>query len=124
MNKDFINNSGANYFIYSLATLISSEIYSNFPPQLTGRTKNSIRFKVNANGTKATIFIDPIAYDINKFMKKGIIVNRAGGYALKLNNKGSFWGNHKHFIDNAIRNGVNYFKMAVENSGNYIVYIE
>lgn len=124
MNKDFINSSGANSFVYTLANLISTEIYSNFPPELTGRTKNSIRFRVNTNGTKGTIYIDPIAYDISKVLKKGVIINRPGGYALKLNTEGSFWGNHKHFIDDAIKSGVNYFKMAVENSGNYIVYIE
>lgn len=121
---DLLNTNATNMVVGVLAEAISRSAYMNFPPELTGRTKNSIRYEGILFGNGATIHIDPQAYKIGEYLQNKRLVDVPGlGYAKKLNDEGSPWGNHIGFIDNAINIGINAFKQVIESTGEYEVII-
>lgn len=124
ISKKEIMNINVDDNTLMLAEEISRRIFLSFPPELTGRTKNSIRYEGSLFGNNATIHIDPQAYKIGEYLNNKRIVNINGmGYAGKLNSEGSPWGNHKGFVDKAIYNGIIAFKQIIESTGEYEVII-
>lgn len=69
---------------------------------------NSI--KILKAGNKYIIDIDANAYNINKFIKDGVIeYTNKGSYAQKVDVEGGFSRLHKNYIERAIYNGVTRF---------------
>lgn len=71
-------------------------------------TKNLIHsINIIKDGEKVTIEIPAEMYDMKKFFNSGVIVpTNKGSYANLLNENGSYWGNHKNYVDNAISKGI------------------
>lgn len=122
---NILNNGSVMPVVALLSETICRSAAMSFPPQLTGRTKNSIRYESAFFGEGAVIHIDPQAYKLWEYLKSGKIINVGGkGYALELELAGSPFGNHINFASNAIIMGINAFKQIIESTGKYEVIVE
>jgi hypothetical protein len=75
---------------------ILHNLIEGFPPELTTSLRKSIHIIDNV------IYIDPVRYNIKRFLRDGVIIRKTGSYANTLNKYGSPWAHHKGYVDKAI----------------------
>ena len=93
--------------IRKLGELIAENVKANFREvHLSGNLMNGI--SVFRQGDGIVVEIPAVRYDIDKFRKDRVVVQRPaeGSYAEEVNQSGGFSGFHEGYVEKAVRDGI------------------
>ena len=96
-----------------LASIITEKIAEEFQiKHLSRNLMATVQFQ--AEKDKIEVIIPARLYDLAEYRSKGVVVYKSdGSYASRLDNEGSFAGNHKDFVERIINQSITEWLMVM-----------